>query len=27
VADYGLVANWETAIPALVAEIKKVRGA
>jgi electron transfer flavoprotein alpha subunit len=27
VADYGLVANWETAIPALTAEIKKVRGA
>jgi electron transfer flavoprotein alpha subunit len=27
VADYGLVANWETAVPALVAEIKKVRGA
>ena len=27
VADYGLVANWETAIPALIAEIKKVRGA
>jgi electron transfer flavoprotein alpha subunit len=26
VADYGLVANWETAIPALTAEIKKVRG-
>jgi electron transfer flavoprotein alpha subunit len=26
VADYGLVANWETAIPALIAEIKKVRG-
>jgi electron transfer flavoprotein alpha subunit len=27
VADYGLVANWETAIPALIAEVKKVRGA
>jgi electron transfer flavoprotein alpha subunit len=27
VADYGLVANWETAVPALTAEIKKVRGA
>jgi electron transfer flavoprotein alpha subunit len=26
VADYGLVANWETAIPALIGEIKKVRG-
>jgi electron transfer flavoprotein alpha subunit len=27
VADYGLVANWETAVPALITEIKKVRGA
>jgi electron transfer flavoprotein alpha subunit len=27
VADYGLVASWEQAIPALIAEIKKVRGA
>jgi electron transfer flavoprotein alpha subunit len=26
VADYGLVASWETAIPALIAEIKKTRG-
>jgi electron transfer flavoprotein alpha subunit len=26
IADYGLVANWETAIPALIAEIKKVKG-
>lgn len=26
VADYGLVANWETAIPALISEVKKVRG-
>jgi electron transfer flavoprotein alpha subunit len=26
VADYGLVASWETAIPALIAEIKKARG-
>jgi electron transfer flavoprotein alpha subunit len=26
VADYGLVATWETAVPALIAEIKKVRG-
>jgi electron transfer flavoprotein alpha subunit len=26
VADYGLVASWETAIPALIAEIKKVKG-
>jgi len=26
VADYGLVASWETAVPALIAEIKKVRG-
>jgi electron transfer flavoprotein alpha subunit len=26
VADYGLVATWETAIPALIAEIKKTRG-
>jgi electron transfer flavoprotein alpha subunit len=25
VADYGLVANWEQAIPALIAEIKKIR--
>src|SRR5207248_7768899 len=27
VADYGLVANWETAVPALIAEIKKTKGA
>jgi electron transfer flavoprotein alpha subunit len=27
VADYGLVATWETAIPALIAEIKKIKGA
>jgi electron transfer flavoprotein alpha subunit len=26
VADYGLVANWETAVPALIAEIKKIKG-
>ncbi len=26
VADYGLVATWETAIPALIAEIKKAKG-
>jgi electron transfer flavoprotein alpha subunit len=26
VADYGLVANWETAVPALIAEIKKAKG-
>jgi electron transfer flavoprotein alpha subunit len=26
VADYGLVATWEAAVPALIAEIKKVRG-
>jgi electron transfer flavoprotein alpha subunit len=26
VADYGLVANWETAVPALIAEIKKTKG-
>jgi electron transfer flavoprotein alpha subunit len=26
VADYGLVATWETAIPALISEIKKIRG-
>jgi electron transfer flavoprotein alpha subunit len=26
VADYGLVASWEAAIPALIAEIKRVRG-
>ena len=26
VADYGLVANWEKAIPALIAEIKKLKG-
>jgi electron transfer flavoprotein alpha subunit len=26
VADYGLVANWETAIPALIAEVKKATG-
>jgi electron transfer flavoprotein alpha subunit len=26
VADYGLVGNWETVIPALIAEIKKVKG-
>jgi len=26
VADYGLVANWETAVPALIAEVKKVKG-
>jgi len=25
VADYGLVANWEQAIPALIAEIKKLK--
>jgi electron transfer flavoprotein alpha subunit len=27
VADYGIVATWETAIPALIAEIKKSKGA
>jgi electron transfer flavoprotein alpha subunit len=27
VADYGLVGNWETVIPALIAEIKKVKNA
>jgi electron transfer flavoprotein alpha subunit len=27
VADYGLVGNWETVIPALIAEIKKAKGA
>jgi electron transfer flavoprotein alpha subunit len=27
VADYGLVANWESTLPALIAEIKKVKGA
>lgn len=27
VADYGLVATWETAIPALIAEVKKVKSA
>jgi electron transfer flavoprotein alpha subunit len=27
VADYGLVGNWETVIPALIAEIKKTKGA
>jgi electron transfer flavoprotein alpha subunit len=26
VADYGLVANWEQAVPALIAEVKKVKG-
>src|SRR6185295_7783550 len=26
IADYGLVANWEQAIPALIAEIKKAKG-
>jgi electron transfer flavoprotein alpha subunit len=26
VADYGLVANWETAVPTLIAEIKKIKG-
>jgi electron transfer flavoprotein alpha subunit len=26
VADYGLVANWETAIPALISEVKKATG-
>jgi electron transfer flavoprotein alpha subunit len=26
VADYGLVATWETAIPALIAEVKKIKG-
>jgi electron transfer flavoprotein alpha subunit len=26
VADYGLVATWETAIPSLIAEIKKLKG-
>jgi electron transfer flavoprotein alpha subunit len=26
VADYGLVASWEQAVPALIAEIKKVKG-
>jgi electron transfer flavoprotein alpha subunit len=26
VADYGLVANWETAVPALIAEVKKAKG-
>jgi electron transfer flavoprotein alpha subunit len=26
VADYGLVASWETAIPALIAEVKKATG-
>jgi electron transfer flavoprotein alpha subunit len=26
VADYGLVANWEQAVPALTAEIKKLKG-
>ena len=25
VADYGLVANWETAVPALIAEVKKLK--
>ena len=25
-ADYGLVADWEKAVPELMAEIKKVRG-
>jgi electron transfer flavoprotein alpha subunit len=25
VADYGLVANWEQAVPALIAEIKKLK--
>jgi electron transfer flavoprotein alpha subunit len=25
VADYGLVATWETAIPELVAELKKLK--
>ena len=27
VADYGLVANWETAVPALIAEVKKLKAA
>jgi electron transfer flavoprotein alpha subunit len=27
IADYGLVATWETAIPALIAEVKKVKAA
>ena len=27
VADYGLVATWETAIPALIAEVKKLKSA
>jgi electron transfer flavoprotein alpha subunit len=26
VADYGLVATWETAVPALIAEVKRVKG-
>jgi electron transfer flavoprotein alpha subunit len=26
IADYGLVANWETAVPQLTAEIKKLKG-
>ena len=26
VADYGLVDTWEKAIPALIAEIKKLKG-
>jgi electron transfer flavoprotein alpha subunit len=26
VADYGLVANWEQAVPALIAEVKKLKG-
>jgi electron transfer flavoprotein alpha subunit len=27
VADYGLVATWETAVPALIAEVKKIKAA
>ncbi|HEY0711978.1 MAG TPA: electron transfer flavoprotein subunit alpha/FixB family protein, partial [Polyangia bacterium] len=26
VADYGLIGNWETTIPALIAEVKKATG-
>jgi electron transfer flavoprotein alpha subunit len=27
VADYGLVATWESALPQLIAEIKKIKSA